>query len=212
MTTAPLRPLLLAAALLAAVPGAGRAQEAAPPTQEDPRAARFSDVERGLFIGFEPGMLFFFKTPTHDRTQFPYAGASGGTSSGVVMGLTLGVDLGTRTALSVYALATEQRASASYGAFDLQVVGLDLRRAVYGKKDRNDWDRLFVYLHARAGYGRSHPQDLFGDSETLLGLGAGIEYYTQLRHFTVGLQLDGVYALAVRSPGVSVTPTLRYTF
>jgi len=190
-----------------------RAQEgAAPPTVEDPRAARFADVERGLFVGLEPGALFLFKTPTVDGARFPYAGSGGGASRGVVLALTLGVDLGSRTAVSLVALGTEQRASASYGAFDLQVVGLDLRRAVWGRKDRNDWERFFVYVHARGGYGRSHPRGLFGNNEILAQAGVGAEYYTQLRHFTVGLQLDGVYAVTAKAPGLAVTPTVRYTF
>jgi hypothetical protein len=212
VTTATLRPVLLAVALCGAAPGLARAQEAAPPTQEDPRAAKFKDVERGFFIGFEPGMMFLFKTPTDDRAKFPYAGAGGGAAKGVSIGLTMGVDLGPHTALSLFALATEQRASSSYGAFDLQVVGLDLRWALLGRRDRNDWERFFVYVHGRGGYGYSHPKDLFGDAELLLGAGVGAEYYTQLRHFAVGLQLDGLYAVQAKSPGLAVTPTLRYTF
>jgi hypothetical protein len=210
VSSATLRSVLLSAALLVAAPA--RAQEAGPGALEDPRAAKFADVERGVFVGLEPGVLLLLKTPTVDRAKFPYAGSGGGASRGVTVGLTLGVDLGTRTALSLFALATEQRASASYGAFDLQVVGLDLRRAVWGQKDRNDWERFFVYVHARGGYGRSNPRGLFGDSEVLVQAGLGAEYYTQLRHFTVGLQLDGVYALTAKAPGLAVTPTVRYTF
>jgi hypothetical protein len=201
---------LLAAALLAA--GPARAQDAAPGAIEDPRAAKFADVERGLFIGFETGALALFKTPTVDPVKFPYAGTGGGTSRGMLVTLLLGVDLGTRTALSLYAQAAEQRASTNYGAFDLQAGGLDLRRALLGRADRNGWERFFVYAHVRGGVARSRPAGLFGDREVLLQGGLGAEYYTQLRHFTVGLQLDGVYALQAKAPGVAVTPTVRYTF
>jgi hypothetical protein len=203
-----LAPLLAAALALA---GPARAQDVAPGAVEDPRAARFADVERGLSIGFEAGGLGLTRTPTSDKAKFPFTG-DGGTSRGVVVALTLGLDLGSRATVSLFGAGTNQRAGASYGAFDLLAAGLDLRWAFLGQKDRNDWERFFVYAHARGGLATSHPRGLFGTSETLLGAGLGVEYYTQLRHFSVGLQLDGLYALQAKAPGYALTPTVRYTF
>ncbi len=48
-----MKPLLASLALL--LPALALAQDAAPQLQEDPRAAKFKDVERGFFIGFEAG-------------------------------------------------------------------------------------------------------------------------------------------------------------
>jgi hypothetical protein len=209
MPTALLRRITLAALLAAG--GAARAQEAAPAPIEDPRAARFKDVERGLFAGFEVGGLTFLKTRTDDAALFPYAG-DGGRSQGVAIALTVGYDLTSRLALSLFGLGTSQSARASYGAFDVLAGGLDLRWAFAGARDRNGWERLLCYLHVRGGYLVTHPAGLFGRHDLLLGGGLGLEYFTQLRHFSVGLQLDGVYALSARSPGLALSPTVRYTF
>lgn len=202
----------LVVALAVAASGAARAQDAGPGALEDPRAAKFSDVERGVFIGMEAGGLTLFKTPTSDRATFPVAGEGGGSSRGVVVGLTAGVDLGSSVALSAFALGTSQRASIDYGAFDLLAAGLDLKVAFWKRPDRNGWNRLFLYGHVRGGYALTHPSGLFGDSDVLVAAGLGVEYYTQLRHFSVGLQVDGVYALSAGAPGLSVSPIVRYTF
>lgn len=197
------------ALLLAALPAA--AQEAGPDTLADPRAAKYRDVERGVFVGMEAGGLFFFKTPAPDPARFAFA-REGGASKGVVVGVGAGVDLGPRLAISAFALGTSQRASLDYGAFDVMAAGLDLRVALWKRADRNGWDRLFVYGHARGAYALTHPTGLFGDSDVLVGAGVGVEYFTQLRHFSVGLQLDGLYAVQAGAPGLSLSPVVRYTF
>jgi len=202
----------LVAALLLASSGAARAQDAAPGALTDPRAAKFNDVERGFFMGMEAGGLMLLKTPTQDAVKFPYAGAEGGRSSGVLVGLTAGFDIGSRVALAAFATGTSQRAGVDYGAFDLLAAGLDLRVAFWDRSDRNGWKRLFLYAHARGGYALTHPTGLFGDSEVVIAGGVGMEYFTQLRHFSVGLQLDAVYALSAGAPGVSLSPIVRYTF
>jgi hypothetical protein len=144
--------------------------------------------------------------------KYPGAGSGGGTSGGLVVAVNAGVDLGNRFAVSAFALGTSQEASISYGAFDLLAAGLDVRWAFLARRDRNAWERFFAYVHARGGYAWSHPAGLFGDHDVLVGGGLGVEYYTQLRHFSVGLALDGLYAVSAGAPGVSITPTVRYTF
>jgi hypothetical protein len=206
------RGLLLTLALAASAPAAALAQDAAPPPAEDPRAPKFRDVERGLFVGFEAGWLGLTKTPNQDPVKYPFATEGGGSASGAVVGIHLGYDLTNRLAVALFVEGAELKASPSYGAFDLLVAGLDLRWAFYGSRDRNGYERFFVYAHARGGYLVSHPTGLFTDHDVLVGGGLGIEYFTQLRHFSVGLQVDGLYVLSAKSPGYAVTPVVRYTF
>ena len=200
------------AAILALSVHAARAQEAAPTLQEDPRAAKFRDVERGVFVGFDAGWLSLFKTPTADPLKHPYAGSGGGAAGGLVVGLNAGIDLGSLVAVSVFGVGANEKASVDYGAFSLTAVGVDLRVSPFSIKDRNGWNRFFIYGHARGGYAWTRPTGLFGDVETLAAAGAGIEYFTRLRHFSVGMALDGVYAMKAKSFGLSVYPTVRYTF
>ena len=203
----------LAGLVAVALPLLAMGEEAAPQLQEDPRAAKFRDVERGFFIGFEAGYLGLFDTPTEDPVKFPYAGESGGgRAGGILVGAQVGLDLGTRLSLALVAQGGNQRASVSYGAFSLLSAGLDARYAIWGKKDRNDWERFYLYLHGRGGYARTYPKGLFGTSDLIVQAGPGVEYFTKLRHFSIGLATDLVYATKAKASGVAVYPTVRYTF
>lgn len=211
MPTFATRLLLAAAVALAAT--AGRAQDAAPGAVDDPRAPKFADVERGLFVGLQAGWpVVLLETPTEDPVKFPQAEGGGGTAIGLAAGLQLGYDVTNRLAVSIFLDGYFMEADASYGAFDLMSAGLDVRYAFYAAKDRNGWERLFVYLHGRGGYVLTHPEGLFGDTDLLLGAGVGVEYFAQLRHFSWWAQIDGVYVLAAASPGAALLTGVRYTF
>ncbi len=197
---------------LAAGAAGAPAQDAAPQLQDDPRAARFHEVERGFFAGFEAGWLSFLKTPTQDRVNFPYAGAGGGRSGGFAYGVNVGADLGSRLAASLFVLGANEAASVNYGAFSVYAVGADLRASPVSFRDRNGTERLYVYVHARAGLARTFPKGLFGDQDTFVAAGPGVEYFTRLRHFSVGLAVDGAYAQKAKAPGLSSYLTVRYTF
>lgn len=202
----------LLALVLCALPTGAVAQEAAPALQEDPRAARFHEVERGLFTGFEIGYLRLLKTPVAKPASFPYAGTEGGAAQGFVSGVLVGYDLSSRLAVSIFAWQGNATASPSYGSFNVTAAGADLRFALLGLRDSNEVERLYLYLHARGGYVRTYPKGLFGENDLLAQGGAGVEYFTRLRHFSVGLMVDGLYFSTAKAAGLSVVPTLRYTF
>lgn len=200
---------LIVAALL---PMAALAQEAAPPLQQDPRAPRFNDVERGFFTGFEVGYLTLFKTPTANTARFPFAGAGGGRSDGFVVATTVGYDVTRRFALAVYAMGAESRASVSYGGFSVLSIGADARVALMGSRDANEVERFYLYLHGRGGYLTTYPDGLLGTNDAYVAGGPGFEYFTRLRHFSVGLAADVAYLPKAKTAGLAVTPTVRYTF
>ncbi len=200
------------ATLLLLLPALSLGQDAAPKLEEDPRAAKFKDVERGFFVGFEAGYLGLLDTPTADLEKFPLAGESGGAAGGMVVGALAGVDLGKRISLALFLQGGNARASQDYGAFSVFAGGLDLKIAVLGRKDRNDWERLYVYVHGRGGWAKTYPEGLFGTDEIVVAGGPGVEYFTRLRHFSIGLGADFVYALEAGAAGFAVYPTIRYTF
>jgi hypothetical protein len=201
-------------AVLLLVPALAAAQDAAPQLQEDPRAAKFKDVERGFFVGFDTGYLRLSKTPTHDREKFRLAGSDGGPAGGVLVGVIVGVDLGRRLSVGLFAQGGNERANANYGAFSLLAGGVDAKLALWSWRDRNDWERLFVFAHARVGYLQSYPEGLFGTGEVVSQTGAGIEYFTKLRHFSIGMVLDAVSfpQREIVPNGFALYPTIRYTF
>ncbi len=202
----------LAAALALLLPALALAEDAAPQLQEAPRAAKFKDVERGFFVGLEAGYLGWLDTPTSDPEKFPLAGTSGGSAGGLVVGALVGMDLGTRLSVALFAQGGNAKANPNYGSFGLFAGGLDVKLAVLGHRDRNDWQRFFVYVHARGGWARSYPEGLFGTDDVVVAGGPGIEYYTRLRHFSVALGGDFVRATKAGANGFTVYPTVRYTF
>ncbi|HSN92626.1 MAG TPA: adventurous gliding motility protein CglE [Anaeromyxobacteraceae bacterium] len=201
---------LLAAALL--LPARALAQDAAPTLQEDPRAARFRDVERGLFVGFEVGYLSLFDTPVAEPATYPSAGTSGGSAGGMLVGVNAGIEIGSRIAVSLFALGGNEKASSSYGAFSVFAGGADVRIAFLALEDRNGDQRLLAYVHGRGGYALTTPEGLFGTNDIFVAGGPGIEYFTRLRHFSVGIAADYVRFLDVGADGFTVYPTVRYTF
>jgi len=211
-STAPTRMLLALLAVAALLPVGARGQDAAPPMPEDPRAPRYREVERGLFTGFEVGYLSLFKTPTADRVKFPFAGADGGRAGGLLVGAILGYDLSSRLAVSLYALGGNARASISYGAFSVLSAGGDVRLALYGSSDSYGVERLHFYVHGRGGLLITEPEGLLGKNDVYVAGGPGVEYFTHLRHFSVGLAADVAYLTKAKAAGLTVTPTVRYTF
>jgi len=206
------RPVARLCALALLLPALALGQDAAPRLEEDPRAAKFRDVERGFFVAFEAGYLGLLDTPTADVEKFPLAGESGGGAGGLLVGALAGVDLGSRVSVALFFQGGNARASVNYGAFSLFAGGLDLKVALLGRTDRNDWERLFVYVHARGGWAKTYPEGLFGTDDVVVSGGPGVEYFTRLRHFSVGIAADVVYATKAGAAGFAVYPTVRYTF
>lgn len=203
------RLLLILAAL---VPLAATAQEAAPMLPDDPRAPKFREVERGFFAGLEVGYAGLLKTPVADTVKFPYAGTDGGYGGGLLIGVNAGYDVTPRFAVSLVGEFLNMTASPAYGAFSIMAVGADLRYAFVGTRDANGVERFYVYAHARGAYSWIYPAGLFGTTDLLVQGGFGIEYYTKLRHFSVGLMADALYFFDAKSFGFAVVPTLRYSF
>ena len=75
-------------------------------------------------------------------------------------------------------------------------------------------DRLFVYARAAVGYALWFPSQLAenapGSIHTDVAL--GIEYYTRLRHLSIGLEVDGQALFAPNAFGIQAYPTIKYTF
>lgn len=200
-------------ALALVVPALALGQDAAPKLQEDPRAARFKDVERGVFVAFEAGYLGLLETPTANQEKFPLAGAEGGRAGGFpAVAVLAGVDIGKRLSVGLFLQGANLSTSTDYGSFDLYAGGADVKVALLGWNDRNDWERYYLYVHGRGGIAKTSPEGLFGTDEVVFAGGPGFEYYTKLRHFSVALGADLVYAANAATLGYAIYPTVRYTF
>jgi hypothetical protein len=197
--------------------GAARAQEAAASalSTEEKKAEAVNEVERGFFIGAGAGPFFMLNPPAPKDAKRPF-------SPGQMAQVELGVDLGSLLSVSVFLTGTANRAGSEYtglsgtgaasGDFASLVPGAAARVNFLGFADAYETKRTWIYLRAGAGIALFSPRQLLPTPDILVFGGPGVEYYTRLRHFSVGVELTGSYLLTTGSFGFAITPNLRYAF
>jgi len=145
------------------------------------------EVERGVFFGLDIGPAFlsvFFAGNTYSANA-DYVGNSGGTAS---------------------------------GDFSSISSGLAVRWNFLGFADSQGVQRTWLYLKAGGGFALLKPNALFATNPVdsygsiLVFGGPGLQYYTRLRHFSVGVEVVGSYLLKPKTFGFAITPNLRYAF
>jgi hypothetical protein len=199
-----------------AVPTLARAQNAsaAKNSEGDRPAETFNEIERGLYFAVQGGPYFVVNPPSDDPNPRPF---SPGQSAQVEVGF----DLGERLSIGFFVLGATNRAGSEYvgksegaasGDFSTLVPGATLRAHLVGFADSQEVKRTFIYARAGAGLALFSPKLLLPDSDILVFAGPGVEYYTRLRHFSVGIEVTGSYLVSSGSFGFAVSPNLRYAF
>ncbi len=206
----------------ALVPAAALAQaesEAAAPLEDRP-ALKINEVERGFYFGAEAGGLFLFS---------PKGTSGSGFSTGRTAGITVGGDIGEFASLGLMVLGTHTDTPSAFiapqpkegsqlqaplrGDFSSLVLGATAKISLLGTPDANGVKRFFIYVRAGGGLALTGPKDFFPDNSDILLLGgAGCEYFTHLRHFSIGIDADFVLGLKYFGAGFMVSPNLRYAF
>lgn len=203
----------LALAVVAFSPLGARAAEAesAAPIEDRP-ALKLNEVERGFFFGAEGGGLFLFS---------PKATKNSGFAPGRIMGLSVGGDLGNYVALSLFALGTHSDTPAGFvstgatqmgGDFSTLIVGAMAKVYLLQVPDDNGVRRVLGYLRGGAGSAFVGPKGFYASNDVVILGGAGVEYFTHLRHFSLGIDADFVMGLSHLGAGLMISPNLRYTF
>lgn len=200
------RALLISAALIAS---------AAYAQTKDKEAVTYDEVERGFYIGASAGPFFLLNAPAAEGRPRPFAPGQSGA-------LEVGLDFGELVSVGVFLQGTANRAGAQYtgfseggvyrGDFSALIPGAAIKVNVLGFADAQQTRRTFIFLRAGAGYALFAPRQLLPDPDILVFGGAGVEYYTRLRHFSIGVEVSGSYLLASGAVGVSLMPNLRYAF
>ena len=176
-------------------------------------ATGYSEIERGFFLGVSGGPSFVTKAPASSGPR-PFSG-------GQMAELEVGYDLGPRFALSFFVSGSMQHAGSDYignsggaasGDFSVLVPGVAARLNALGFDDGQGVQRTWFYLRGGVGYAMFTPKTLLPDSDFLVFAGPGLEYYTRLRHFSIGVEVVGTMLAKAKSFGFAVTPTLRYAF
>ena len=198
---------------LAATPALAQSPSGPAVTSES-GGVRPAEIERGLYFGLAGGANFVFSPPADPGGVHP-------SSAGTQVELEIGGDLSPYFALSAFVRASQQREDGSYtgqskgaaaGDFTMIVPGASFRVKPLSFQDSQGVKRTWVYLRGGAGYVLFYPKALLPNSDILVFVGPGIEYYTRLRHFSIGVEAVGSYLAKAGSFGFAVTPNLRYAF
>lgn len=199
-------PFIVCAAL--AFPALAHAQAAG-----DRPAETFQEIERGLYFSVLGGPYFVVNPPSAQGPR-PF-------SPGQMAQVEVGVDIGDRLSLGVFVMGASNRAGSEYvgnsggaasGDFSMLVPGALARFNLLGFADAQEVQRTWLYLRGGAGYAMFSPKLLLPDPDILVFAGPGVEYYTRLRHFSVGIEVTGSFLVQSQSFGFAVTPNLRYAF
>jgi hypothetical protein len=189
------------------------AQETA--SVREAESASLNEIERGVYFRLQGGVWYLLEAPTHK-------GVKGPKSFGQSLQIELGYDLGERVSLGVMLLGTFNPASSTYygesvnkeasGGFSSLTPGLSAKIGLVGFEDSQAVQRTWLYVRVAIGASFFFPKVLLPKMDYLANLGIGIEYYTRLRHFSVGLEASGIGLLRAGAFGFAITPSLRYAF
>jgi hypothetical protein len=206
--------LAIVLSVLLALPSLAFAQAASAPSR-DKQAVTFDEVERGFFFGVQAGVSALTNAPAAPDRLRPF-------SWGQTALMEMGYELFDRVSLSVFVMGVTNRAPSTYtgfsqnqvtsGDFSTFVPGANARISLVGFPDGQDVHRTFLYVRGGVGFASFWPKALLPDSDLFTFGGLGVEYFTRLRHFSVGIEVDGTWLVATSAIGFSVTPNLRYAF
>jgi hypothetical protein len=217
------RTLLLGVAVLGAIaPALALAQSqpasAAPLLEKE---APVDEVERGFYLGADVGVSYLGSLPAQAGTPSP-------SSWGMVLRLEAGYDIGRYVTVSAFGAFAAYSAGSEYigysqglasGAFTQLIPGVAVRFNALGFADGQGVQRTWLYVKVGAGWAFFQPQALFtltpatSSYSSFYGFGGvGVQYYTHLRHFSIGLEVDATYLGKSKDWGFQVTPNIRYAF
>jgi hypothetical protein len=211
------RMILLAAVAGAALASSARSegQEPVPQVSAEQAPAQLNPVEHGLYAGASIGVLFM---------HLPGTGA--GLGSGTLVGASLGYDFSPIIGLGFFGLGLALNTPSGYEGLgsnptasgDLTALfpGLEVVLRLPLSADHDDVNRLFLNISAGGGALFLNPTGLVG-TNGVLPAGKGdlsLEYFTHLRHFSIGLALDGLVAFPTGGTliGGALSPFARYSF
>jgi hypothetical protein len=178
----------------------------------------YREVERGLSLTSDLGAVFYFQLP----------GEGGTFSSGALIGIEAGYDLTPALELGAVVWGQAVAAPVTYegitdpakdpkdarGDFYSLLAGPSLRVSFLRFADDNGVDRTFVYGRGAAGLALNRPVGILEENGLFGTAALGVEYFTRLRHFSVGIEAGGIGVFVNPGPawGATVLPHLTYTF
>jgi hypothetical protein len=182
---------------------------------EDKKAVVFEEIERGFFFEVRGGFW---------ATVNPPAAAGGKTyfSRGQAAEVDVGFDIGERVSPSIFFLASANTMGSDYqgfatggvatGDYGMIMPGAAVKVRLLGLDDGQGVARTWLYVRAAGGAAFFHPGILLPKMDILISAGPGVEYFTRLRHFSIGIEANLNFMALTGSLGFSVLPTVKYAF
>lgn len=230
--------LLVAAGVIATTFAFGARAQGIASNADEPRegeeikgsshVAEINEIERGFYLSVDYGPNYFIpiNQPNFIKLNSDYL------SPGTRMGVRAGYDVANNIQVDAFLLANFNAGTIDGNAIRGGILNGDLAHFAPGVAVRFDFvtsedQRFFAFARAGAGYAFWFPQQLATDAtqnckEGDAACGAsgsihtdaslGVEYYTKLRHLSVGLEVDFQALIAPFAFGVEAYPTLKYTF
>jgi hypothetical protein len=196
---------------------------------EEKKGSAFAEVEHGFYVGASTGIAIGV-SPGGNVYTADDRGALSSSKAGLALGQSGGIELGIEPTplLSIGVLAWGSAANTParyYGTCDPTIAGAACPRGnttslLLGANarlnlslgpDANDVRRSFFFVRVGAGYAILSPKGLLANEPVVFG-GPGFEYFTHLRHFSVGIEAVASFGLTNKGLGVQVSPLVRYTF
>ena len=185
----------------------------------DTKVVEIDEVERGLFVSVDYGATYYL----------PIGGAGfvdmnpSSTIPASRLSVRVGYDILNNVAIDAFVVGGFQqgninqddiRASKTTGDIAFLAPGAAVRFAFVTT------ERVFAFARVGAGYALWFPGEVVNPGAAdgaIVGsvhtdASIGVEYYTKLRHVSVGVEVDFQALIAPMALGISVYPTLKYTF
>jgi hypothetical protein len=182
---------------------------------EDAKAVAVDEIERGFFFEVRGGFWSIANPPSRD-------GGPSYFSPGVTMQVDMGVDLGERVSTSLFLLVATNPMKIDYtglsengtasGDFSTLAPGAQVKVRLVGFEDGQDVKRTWIYARAGGAVVFYNPTALLPTLDVLASAGPGIEYFTRLRHFSIGVEANVNVMVLTRAVGFSIVPTVKYAF
>ena len=198
---------------------------------KDKPQTTFNEIERGVYVGITAGFWSLINPPAN-TTFTPMGGTAAPASKQYFSGgqtaqMEIGYDFSERVSAAIFIQGTANKAGSDYtgksqdpvtgaprasGDFTTVIPGALVRVGLIGLNDSQDVKRTWIYIRLGAGYVLYQPKTLLPIPDVLIFAGPGVEYFTRLRHFSIGLEANFVVMALTQSFGFTITPMLRYAF
>ncbi len=211
-------------AVMLSVAGGARAQGLSSNAEEprageeikgDTRVAEIDEIERGFYVSVDYGPNYYLNLPGAGMVELNPNWVHPGTR----MGVRVGYDVLNNVQLEGFVLANFNEGEIDAEQAQQGGITGDLAHFAPGAAIRFDFitsedQRFFSFVRAGAGYALWFPPELAGGAVGSVHTDAslGIEYYTKLRHLSIGLEVDFQALIAPMAFGFQLYPTLKYTF